>query len=112
MHEPALGALEGHGSRWWVDGPESARFATAAAELLGPLRYPRYLLIEPSGAAWPVPGVLGASRDLAQSFSACWAAHVGPCEVIFARQGRGRELLRAAWKVGVARDVEVVEDWE
>ncbi len=112
--DPEMGPLQIDENEARVDGhPASTRrFAEAAAELLGPVRYPRYLLLEPDGTVWPVPGELGARRDLADGFGAAWAEHVGPCEVLFARQGRGRELLEAAWKVGGREEVEVVEGWE
>jgi hypothetical protein len=32
--------------------------------------------------------------------------------VLYARQGRGRELLAALWKAGGREPVEVVEGWE
>lgn len=111
---PEVGALRIEGDRRWVEGPPEAarRFAQAAAELLGPVRYPRYLLLQRDGAVWPVPGELGASRGLADTFAATWAAFVGDCEVVYARQGRGRELLAAAWRTGGGDEVEVVEGWE
>ncbi len=111
--DPQLGELIVEDGDARVEGPpESARrFAEAAAELLGPVRYPRYLLLEPDGQIWPVPGELGARRDLADLLSAAWAERVGAAEVLFARQGRGRALLEAAWKLGGREAVEVVEGW-
>jgi superfamily II DNA or RNA helicase len=111
---PDTGPLCSEGERRWVEGPPEAsrRFAEAAAELMGPVRYPRYLLLEPDGQVWPVPGELGASRGLADDFARHWAATVGPCEVIFARKGRGRELLRAAWRAAGREPVQVIEAWE
>jgi superfamily II DNA or RNA helicase len=100
------------GTRAWMEGPASARFAEATAELLGAVRYPRYLLLEPNGQVWPVPAELGATRDLADAFARAWADHVGPCEVVYARRGRGRDLLVAAWKAGGRDTVQVIEDWE
>lgn len=100
---------------WWLDGPPEAsrRFAEAAAELLGPVRYPRYLLVEPRGWAWPVPSVLGADRGLASAFGEAWARVVGPCEVIYARQGRGRVLLAAGWRAADQRaGVRVAQLWQ
>ncbi|MFH1469784.1 MAG: DEAD/DEAH box helicase family protein [Pseudomonadota bacterium] len=112
--DPSVGRLLLTAEDAQVEGPPAAtrRFAEAAAELLGPARYPRYLLLEPDGGAWPVPTELGARRDLADAFAAAWAQHVGPCEVIYARQGRGRELLVALWRAGGRQAVEVVEGWE
>lgn len=111
--DPNLGELTMEDGEASVSGPPQStrRFAEAAAELLGPVRYPRYLLLEPDGLAWPVPGELGARRDLADTFAAAWAEHVGDVEVLFARQGRGRELLEAAWRSGSREPVEVVESW-
>jgi superfamily II DNA or RNA helicase len=111
--DPELGALQVDGDEARVEGPpaSSRRFAEAAAELLGPVRYPRYLLLEPDGQVWPVPGELGAHRDLADSFARAWALHLGPAEVLYARQGRGRELLDAAWRSDHHDEVEVVEAW-
>ena len=90
----------------------SRRFAEAAAELLGRVRYPRYLLLSSEQEVWPVPAALGADRDLADAFAAAWAGRVGACEVVFARQGRGRELLVQAWRQPGTADVDVVEAWE
>ncbi len=111
--DPDIGALRIEREEACVEGPPATtrRFAEAAAELLGPVRYPRYLLLEPDGQVWPVPGELGARRDLADGLAQAWAEHVGAAEVLFARQGRGRELLEAAWKAGGRDPVEVVESW-
>lgn len=112
--DPELPPLVVDRDRCWVDGsPEhSRRFAEAVAELLGPVRYPRYLLLEPDGRVWPVPAALGGNRSTADAFAQAWAAWVGPCVVRFARSGRGRELLEAAWRAGGTPSVELVEDWE
>ena len=111
--DPEQGALVFEGDEVTVEGPPEStrRFAEAAAELLGPVRYPRYLLLEPDGQVWPVPGELGARRDLADAFAEAWATQVGAAQVLFARQGQGRELLEAAWKTGGRPAVEVVESW-
>ena len=108
----ALGAGEVHavGGHVHVEGPQSEVFARSVAELLGPARYPRYLLLDEDGRAWSVPAALGTDRAAADRFAATWAEHVGACEVLWARQGRGRELLRAAWRAG-GDPVEVVETW-
>jgi hypothetical protein len=100
--------------RAWVQGDvdSSRHFAQAVAELLGPVRHPRYLLLEANGSVWPVPATLGADRGHADQFSRIWAREVGPCEVIFARQGRGRDLLIAAWRCGGEVAAELVEEWE
>jgi len=113
--DAAPGTLRVEGGRAWVEGPPEAnrRFAEAAAELFGPVRYPRYLLVEPGGRAWPVPGALGAARGAADAFATRWAARIGACETVWARQGRGRDLLRSLWRQGRrGADLEVVEGWE
>ena len=112
---PEIGTLHRTEDRLWTDGPDGGRrFAEAAATLLGPVRYPRYLLVEADGTAWPVPMELGARRDLADTLAAAWGAHVGPCSVVYARSEAGKALLRAAWKAGghTRGSVAVVESWE
>ena len=108
------GVLRREGDDAWIEGdPEESRlFAVAAAELLGPVRYPRYLLIEPDSRIWPVPATLGADRSSADRFARCWAAHVGTGEVLYARGERGKELLRRAWRAGGRAGVDVLELWE
>ncbi len=108
------GPLRREDRTWWIDGEpeESRRFAEGVAELLGPVRYPRYLLLEGDGRVWPVPTSVGADRGTADRFGQAWAEWVGPCEVLFARQSQGRELLALAWRTGGAQDVEVLELWE
>ncbi len=108
------GPLQRDGQTWWIEGGtgESRRFAEALAELLGPVRYPRYLLLESDGGVWPVPTEVGGDRGTADRFAEAWATHVGPCEALYARQGRGKELLRQAWRAAGRGEVEVVEIWE
>ena len=108
------GTLHFDKDRAWLMGePEaSRRFAHAVAELLGAVRYPRYLLLESNGAVWPVPDALGGTRDQADTFAEAWTTSVGSCEVLFARQGRGKDVLVAAWKHGAHQDVQIIEDWE
>lgn len=112
---PDLGPVQRDGDRIWADGPDGGRrFAEALATLLGPVRYPRYLLVESDGTVWPVPDELGARRDLADAFARAWGEHVGPCATLYARSEAGKALLRQAWKVGghVSDTVAVVETWE
>jgi len=108
------GVLHRKGDDVWLEGdPEESRaFASAAAELLGPVRYPRYLVLEPDGRIWPVPAALGGERSAADGFARCWAAHVGTCEVVYARGERGKQLLQSAWRAGGRPGVEVLELWE
>ncbi len=107
------GGLHRDGDRWWLEGdPDHSRvFAEAAAELLGPIRYPRYLLVEMAGQVWPVPTALGAERTRADVFATHWARRMGTCEVIYARQGRGRELLASCWREPPPPEVDTVELW-
>lgn len=113
--EQVTGPLRGEGGCWWVEGApaESRRFAEAAAELLRPPRYPRYVLLEGDGLLRAVPDLLGRSRAAADRFVLRWSEHVGPAEALFARRGRGRELLHLSWRSRTdPSDVEVVEAWE
>lgn len=95
------------------DSAGSLIFAQAAHELLGPVRYPRYLLLDWRQTVWPVPSVLGTSKEVATHFARVWVRHVSACQVIYARQGEGKMLLIEAWKNN--RGVEpptLVEYWE
>ncbi|MFZ5480173.1 MAG: DEAD/DEAH box helicase family protein [Myxococcota bacterium] len=112
--EPAVGALRRGPEGWWAEGEASRRFAHALAELLGPVRVPRYLLVEADGTAWPVPEELAARRDLAEGLLRAWTERVGAATVAYARSPEGRLLLRELWRNGAARGgrVTVVEAWE
>ena len=107
------GEVRRDGDSFWLDGdPEhSRRFAEAAVEVLGRIRFPRYILIEDDGSVRAVPSALAGDRDLADGFARRWAEHVAGCEAVFARRGRGRELLVEAWKSG-GTDAALVESWE
>lgn len=100
----------------WLDGePEPSRlFAESAAELLGPVRYPRYLLLEPDGRVWPVPTVCARQRSQADALAMNWARLVGPCSLLFARNDEGRALLRQCWRNTRADHdtIELVERWD
>jgi hypothetical protein len=113
---PGLGPLRMDAEQVWAEGDEEAsrRFAAALAELGGPVRAPRYLLIEADGSAWPVPEELGARRDLAERLAGAWTTHVGPAALLYARSPAGRAALRELWRQGAAGGVQigVVEDWE
>jgi hypothetical protein len=110
----AKGVLRRDGATAWLEGPpeDSKRFAEAAVELLGRIRFPRYLLLEADGTVQTIPSVLAADRDLADLFARHWADQVASCEAIFARRGRGRELLAEAWKLSGRQDAVLVETWE
>ncbi len=95
------------------DSAGSRAFAEAAQELWGPVRYPRYLLLDWRRTVWPVPSALGASKESAKRFACAWARHVSACQVVYARQGEGKALLIEAWKNN--RGIEaprLVEYWE
>jgi len=107
------GDVRREGDAFWLDGdPEhSRRFAEAAVEVLGRIRFPRYVLLEDDGSVRAVPSALAGDRELADAFARRWAEHVAGCEAVFARRGRGRELLVEAWKLG-GTDASLVEAWE
>ena len=114
--EPEIGDLRGGEDGWWIDAEAGAspRFVRALAELVGPVRAPRYLLGEGDGTSWPVPEELGARRDLAEQLVRAWCAHVGPAVTIYTRNPEGRERLVALWRAGAsaATTVRIVETWE
>ena len=114
--EPAIGELRSGEDGWWVEGGAgpAQRFARALAELVGPVRMPRYLLVEGDGTSWPVPEELGARRDLAERFVEAWSVHVGPAAAIYARNPEGRARLQALWRrgAGSVATVRIVETWE
>jgi len=67
--------------------------------------------VQARGSTARSPG-RGTQGQQADTLAAAWARHVGPCEVIWARQGRGREWLRTAWRTGSGAEVALVEVWE
>ena len=82
---------------------EERVFLDALAELLGPVRNPRYLLVRKS-PLWgtmradyhQVPTQLGARKEHAENFAGEWRRRVGSSRLIFTRTGEGRRaLLRA-----------------
>lgn len=112
---PDLGALQSDDETVWTDGDDGGRrYADALAELLGPVRHPRYLLVTADGSMWPVPDDLGARRDLADGLAEAWTRRVAPAVAVYARSEQGRAMLQAAWRAGGAArpGVEVVETWE
>lgn len=108
------GTLKAEGTRLWLEGAsqDSGAFAIAMHQLLGPIRYPRYLLLEECGRVWTVPACLADHKEHAEAFARLWAELVEPCELIFAREGRGRELLALAWQQVAHRRVRVEHLWE
>jgi len=93
---------------------ESALFAEALKELLGPYGRQRYLLVsylpriprspwramtwraERDKAAWvtyPVPAILGTHRDKADQLAGAWSESLGPSEAVYVRGKKGKEKL-------------------
>ncbi len=100
---------------------ESEAFAVALAELIDPVRDPRYLVprpvltfpgaddattpsaylpltrVRPAGVVWhPVPTVLGVNARRAQRFATAWHAWVGGGAAVYTRTPEGAGILAAA----------------
>lgn len=113
--DSTLGDLHSEEGTFWVDADHGGEaFANALAVLLGPIRYPRYLLVDELGRVFPIPEELSMRRDLADSFADNWSKHVCSCSAIYARSKKGKAFLRRVWKLGNSGcdSVEVVELWE
>ncbi|QBR88547.1 DEAD/DEAH box helicase [Microbacterium wangchenii] len=107
-----------------IEAPSAARadqqvFADAMAELLGPVRTPRFLLEtgrggrsaavrfalrraarrEPAGHFLAVPSLVGRRREDAEAFAAAWEREVGPC-VLHAVDRPGQLALLARARRG------------
>jgi superfamily II DNA or RNA helicase len=94
----------------------------AVAEVLGPIRNPRYLLVRKSRILWrmradyhAVPTALGARKEWAECFAELWSGKVGSSRLVFARQAEGRRvLLRAragSFTAGFQRSVDRRSAW-
>lgn len=94
----------------------------AIAEALGPVQNPRYLLVRKSWLGpkrrtdyHAVPSVLGARKEFAEAFHACWQAQVGSSRLVFTRNREGRQmLLRARMRslaAGFQRSVDRRSAW-
>ena len=84
------------------------------ATLFGPIRYPRYLLVDQGGRVFAIPDELSVRRDIADRFADHWAKHVCACSAVYARSKKGKAFLRKVWKlgnIGVA-SIDVMEAWE
>ena len=82
---------------------ERSVFLEALGEMLSPLDNPRYMLLRkaPLGPLMrkdyhAVPKVLARNKELAEYFRKMWAKYVGPCELIYARNIEGRQVLLKA----------------
>ena len=107
---------------------DSARFTTALAEVLGPLRRPRYIMARLADVEQPtrlsrwlpwfvgryfsrrerqlvmvhaVPSDLSRHKQQALLFERRWNAYVSPGQAVYAHHGRGRELLEQAQQQGL-----------
>jgi superfamily II DNA or RNA helicase len=107
------GTLQNDDTQFWLDSSpqESLLFAQCAGELLGPVAYPRYLLFDAQDRVWSVPQMLGANKDMANKLVQTWQEYVGPCSIVFARRGAGRERLKAVWSEDRRENVGVLETW-
>ena len=115
-----LGDLHSEEGVFWVASSEDdsveggERFAQALATLFGPIRYPRYLLVDQGGRVFAIPDELSVRRDIADRFADHWAKHVCACSAVYARSKKGKAFLRKVWKlgnIGVA-SIDVMEAWE
>ncbi|MEE2901772.1 MAG: DEAD/DEAH box helicase family protein [Myxococcota bacterium] len=113
-NELVTGELHFHEKEGWIDSneEESRIFVEAAKELLEPVKYPRYIIIDKKERIFAVPGVLGANKDLARSFVFAWEKKVGPCRLLFARQGEGRQKLKEAWLIEPTTEINLHQIWQ
>ncbi len=93
---------------------ESALFAAALVEVLGPVGTPRYLVprhvigtstrpwlplstVRPTGAAWhAVPTAAGVRAGTAQAYAAAWSARLGGGPAVYTGNPTGTGLLAAS----------------
>jgi hypothetical protein len=107
---------------------DSALFTRALADVLGPLRRPRYVIpryADIEQATWlsrwlprlvgryftrrlrqmvmvhALPGALSHRKSEASCFERHWNAHVSPGQAVYAHRGVGRELIEAAQAQGL-----------
>ena len=95
----------------------------ALAEVLGPVRNPRYLLVRRSWLGLhrradyhAVPEAIGRQKASAEAFHREWRARVGSARLIFTRSAEGRLILLRArarsFAAGFQRPVERRSVWE
>jgi hypothetical protein len=107
---------------------DSALFAQSLAEVLGPLRRPRYVIPRLADVEQPtvlsrwlprvigryftrrirqvvmvhaVPGALSQRKTQASCFERHWNVHVSPGQAVYAHRGVGRELIEAVRAQGL-----------
>ncbi|HKQ61640.1 MAG TPA: DEAD/DEAH box helicase family protein [Candidatus Polarisedimenticolaceae bacterium] len=102
---------------------EQSLFVEALEELLGPVENPRYLITR-RGRFWrrarqdyhAVPELLGAKRELAETFHAAWRRRIGPASLVYTRTAEGRQrLLRArvrAFSSAFRSPIERLDRWQ
>jgi len=92
---------------------DAETFSEALSDVLGPIQSPRYLLRVEGGRTVAVPDVLGARKEVAESFASAWRAHVGPAQLMFTRTPPGRRVLATARARSLGREeaVEQVHRW-
>jgi hypothetical protein len=94
----------------------------ALAELLGPVRNPRYLLVRSSWLGprrrtdyHPVPAAIARRKESAEEFHRAWRASVGDSRLVFTRTPDGRLLLLRArarsFAAGFRRAVDLHSAW-
>ena|GEM_PF-1999859 len=113
-NEIISGELQFSETESWIDGDEedSKLFVNAAKELLESVKYPRYIIIDKKDRIFAVPGVLGANKDLATSFLKAWQNSIGPAQLLFARQGEGRQKLKSAWLSEPNDEIQLHQTWQ
>jgi len=82
---------------------ERCLFLDAMQEILGPVGNPRYLMVRKTPLLrWirkdyhVVPQVLGRKKEFAEYFRTMWAKYVGPTELVYTRNIKGRKILLKA----------------
>lgn len=93
----------------------------ALAQVLGPIRNPRYLLVRRSVMMpWAtdyhaVPDIFARDKGSATSFAEEWRRRVGPSQLVYARSPEGRGILlkarRASLAAGMHRQVDRFSAW-
>ena len=91
---------------------ESSLFADCAAEILGPIDNPRYLVIRQGvkhgverKVYHAVPSILGSNKGSATTFHQAWKRYVCDSELIYTRFAEGREELIKARTRTLSADV-------
>ncbi|MFP5375154.1 MAG: hypothetical protein ACLGIO_00030 [Acidimicrobiia bacterium] len=78
-----------------ADDDAAARWSDALAEVLGPLRTPRWMLAA-GDRAWRVPAAVGDTRARAEAFARAFRSRVPGAELVRAGTPRATECVLAA----------------